>query len=149
MMAFLRKPAFRRLAAIVPAQRGASAVEFALLAPVLTLALLLTVDVGRALTEQMTIGSVLRTGAQSAIAGGDAATIGLSLNGSTADEALAVAVARICSCPENPQVRLDCSATCAGSAPTDIYYILSANKVFSGLLLPSLSLSRSLQVQVR
>ena len=64
-----------KLTSLLPAERGASAVEFALLVPVLIIALLGTVDVGRALTEQMALGSLLRTGAQSAIAGGDVSTV--------------------------------------------------------------------------
>jgi Flp pilus assembly protein TadG len=43
---------------------GVSAVEFALIAPILFLSLLAMVDVGFAIHERMTIDHVLRAGAQ-------------------------------------------------------------------------------------
>src|ERR1700688_4083501 len=49
-------------------EKGASAAEFALFAPVLFLALVATVDVGLAEYERMTIDHILRAGAQSAMA---------------------------------------------------------------------------------
>ncbi|WP_299364497.1 TadE family protein [uncultured Paracoccus sp.] len=142
---------YRKLSSILVAERGASAIEFALLAPVLVLGLLGTVDVGRALTEQMTIGSLLRTGAQSIMAGVDAAKIEPMLIAASGDESVFVEVptSPMCACPDNPQVTVDCSTTCPGAEPTGIYYSLTASKSFSGIFLPDIVLSRSLQVQVR
>lgn len=149
MMGSVRLKVRDRLSSVVSAERGASAIEFALLAPVLVLALLGTVDVGRALTEQMTIGSLLRTGAQAAIAGGDAASIEQVLNTAKNDASVSVNVTRFCACPENTQSPVDGSTTCAGSEPTSVYYSLDAEKAYSGIFLPGMLLSRSLQVQVR
>ena len=143
-LTFRRKPF-----SIVPSEQGASAIEFALLAPVLIIALLGTVDVGRALTEQMTLGSLLRTGAQSAIAGGDASAIDRVLRAATDDDSVSVTVAPFCACPEGPQTAVECSTTCPGPAPTAIFYSLAAEKAFSGIFLPDRLLSRSVQVQVR
>lgn len=142
---------YRKLLPVLAAERGASAIEFALLAPVLVLGLLGTVDVGRALTEQMTIGSLLRTGAQSIMAGVDAAKVEPMLLAASGDESVSVDVTipPICACPDSTQVAVDCSTTCPGPEPTGIYYSLTATKPFSGIFLPDIQLSRSLQVQVR
>lgn len=138
-----------RLSTVTRAEQGASAIEFALLAPVLIIALLGTVDVGRALTEQMALGSLLRTGAQSAIAGGDVSTVGQVLRAVKDDDSVSVNVAQICACPESPQAAVACSTTCAGPGPTAVYYSLVAEKAFSGILMPGRNLSRSIQVQIR
>lgn len=138
-----------KLSSILPAEQGASAIEFALLAPVLIIALLGTVDVGRVLTEQMALESLLRAGAQSAIAGRDVSTIDGVLRAASDDASVSVDVAQICACPENPQAPVACSTTCAGPGPTAVYYSLTANKPFSGIFLPGTLLSRSVQVQVR
>ena len=137
-----------RLTTFLPTERGSSAIEFALLAPVLIVALLGTVDVGRALTEQMALGSLLRTGAQSAMAGGDVSKINQVLHAAK-DDSISLDVARVCACPENAGTAVDCSTTCAGPASTAIYYHVNAAKTFSGIFLPDIPLSRSLQVQVR
>ncbi|MBV0893421.1 pilus assembly protein [Paracoccus sp. Z118] len=138
-----------KLSSVISAEQGASAIEFALLAPFLIFALLGTVDVGRALTEQMALGSILRTGAQSAIAGGDVGAVDRVLRAAKDDASVLVAVRPLCACPENSQAEVDCSTTCAGPGPTAIYYSLAAQKEFSGIFLPDKLLSRSIQVQVR
>jgi pilus assembly protein CpaE len=52
---------------VLAEESGASAVEFALFAPVLCLALLTTIDLGTALSQRMSLGHVLRSGAQVAM----------------------------------------------------------------------------------
>lgn len=130
-------------------EQGASAIEFALLAPVLLIALMGTVDVGRALTQQMALGSILRTGAQSAIAGGEVSAVNRILLAAKDDGSVSVNVAQMCACPESPQAAVACSTTCAGPGPTAIYYSLTAEKEFSGLFMPRRTLRQSLQVQIR
>jgi len=138
-----------KLSSALSAEQGASAIEFALLSPVLIIALLGTVDVGQALTQQMALGSLLRTGAQSAIAGSDTSTVKRVLLAAKDDASVSVDVAQICACPESPQEAVDCSTTCAGPGPTAVYYSLTAEKSFSGIFLSGTLLSRSIQVQVR
>lgn len=141
-------PRYRRPSVLLEEQ-GASAIEFALLAPVLLIALMGTVDVGRALTQQMALGSILRTGAQSAIAGGEVSSVNRILLAAKGDDSVLVNVAQMCACPESPQAAVACSTTCAGPGPTAIYYSLTAEKTFSGLFMPGRTLRQSLQVQVR
>lgn len=143
-------------------EKGVSAVEFALLGPMLIFGLLAMVDLGLALTERMTIGHILRAGAQGAledigIARVDdvmrataAANMAVATVGGKGDDTtLALDVRRICSCAAQPSVAVACSTTCAGLSPTQIFYVLTANKTYSGLFLPRLSQGQVLQVQVR
>lgn len=142
--------------------QGVSAVEFALLAPVLIFGLLATVDLGLALSERMTIGHILRAAAQGATTDSGTARIGEVLRATAAqnmtlapagtpgdDAALALEVSRLCTCPAEPTVAVVCSKTCADAAPTQIFYVLSASKTFAGLILPRMSQAMTLQVQIR
>jgi pilus assembly protein CpaE len=141
---------------------GVSAVEFALLAPMLIFALLAMTDLGLAISERMTIGHVLRAGAQGAAGDVGVADIDLILRTTAAknmtlasagssgnDTSLALQVSRICTCAPNPSVVVVCSATCAGNTPTQVFYALSGQKTYAGLVLPRFSQSKALQVQVR
>lgn len=131
---------------------GVSAVEFALVAPVLLVALLSMVDVGFAIYERMTIDYVLRAGAQAAMgdpAGGEVLAV---LNNTAAKNFAVGAVPSftvehpVCECPENTSVV--CSATCAGGAATSIYYRLEGTKTYDGIFM-SIPLGPSMRVQVR
>jgi pilus assembly protein CpaE len=140
-------------------ETGVSAVEFALFAPILFFALVAAVDVGLAEYERMTIDHILRAGAQSAMVDqGQAqvlnvvqntATKNFALSPTVSAGALMVSVSRFCACPESTGAATACSTTCAGSAPTFIYYRLSGTKIHAGMILPAITLSPSVQVQAR
>jgi Flp pilus assembly protein TadG len=65
----------RRKAATDPRDRGATAVEFALLLPVLFLLLFGVIDFGRALNAQITLTQAAREGARLAALGQSGATV--------------------------------------------------------------------------
>lgn len=143
-------------------ERGLSAVEFALLAPLLLLGLLATADLGLAQSRRMSIDHVLRAGAQSAIADpGEASVLRVATSTATPDFSLAtdpavpgpgelsLAINRLAACPEQIDTAVAVSTTCAGGQPTVIYYALSAKMTYAGLILPDLQLSSALQVRVR
>jgi len=143
-------------------QAGVSAVEFALLAPMLVFALLAMADLGLALSERMTIGLILRSGAQVATNNGGVTAIDTALRATAAqkmqlatagasggDKTLALTVSRFCTCAAQPSVAVICSTTCTANAPTQVFYALSGQKTYSGLILPRFSQTKSLQVQVR
>ncbi len=152
----------RSICDVLYEENGVSALEFALLAPMLVVAVLAMVDLGLASSERMTIGHILRAGAQSATEDAGIANVDLVLRTTAAknmtvvatgttgtDTSLALSVRRMCACAAQPSVEVACSTTCAQSAPTQIYYILSGNKTYSGLLLPRIVQSKTLEVQVR
>jgi pilus assembly protein CpaE len=141
-------------------EKGTSAVEFALFAPVLFFALVATVDVGLAEYERMTIDHILRAGAQSAMADQgqdqilkivqDTASKNFTLSQTTINSTtLAVAVDRFCACPDSPTAAVACTTTCTGLAPTFVYYRVSAAKIYAGMIMPAITMRPSVQVQVR
>ena len=140
-------------------EAGVSAVEFALFAPILFFALVAAVDVGLAEYERMTIDHVLRAGAQSAVVDQgqvqvlkvvqNTASKNFVLSNTVSPDALTVSVNRFCACPENASTAIACPATCAGSAPTFIYYTLRGTKIHNGMIMPAVTLSPSVQVQAR
>jgi pilus assembly protein CpaE len=140
---------------------GVSAIEFALLAPVLFFALVAAVDVGLAEYERMTIDHVLRAGAQSAMADpGQAQVLNVAQNTASKNftistqsgisaTALNVDVQRFCACPNSTGTAVACSTICAGSAPPFIYYRLTGTKLHNGMVMPAMTLTGSVEVQVR
>ena len=153
----------RRLADFGRREDGVSGIEFGLFAPILFFSLLAMVDLGFALFERMTIDHVLRAGAQSAIAG-DAQTEILEVLSRTAErnfvladgtqadsagEPLSVSVHRYNACPENPSVEVAPSTVCAGPSASSIFYRISGGKTYGGMLLPAMTIGRSIVVQVR
>ncbi|WP_262269896.1 TadE/TadG family type IV pilus assembly protein [Microvirga yunnanensis] len=152
-----------RLLALWRDRRGVSAVEFALIAPVLFTGLVITADIGLAVTERMTLDHVLRGAAQSAMAdqGPDKvqkaleqiAARNFAAPGETTEiaeeNAVTVSAVRFCACAENLSAPVACSTTCPGAASTLAYYRMEARKAYNGMLLPRIDFDLTLQVQVR
>jgi pilus assembly protein CpaE len=143
---------------------GASAVEFALLAPVLILACLATVDIGVAVSQRAVIDDSLRAGVQGALMDlGEDKVRGLvetvasgSMNTSpNPDIRLSggdfnASAARFCVCPGSVSTTISCSTgTCSGSAKPFVYYRIAAQKTHDTILLPSVPLRGSILVQVQ
>ncbi|MCT7374358.1 AAA family ATPase [Chelativorans salis] len=155
----LLKPKAREL---VECEAGVSAVEFALVAPILALALVAMADMGLALYERMTIDHVLRAGAQAAMSDPGETQV-LKVMQSTLDQSASPSgvafdiVKRYCACPENadvpPETAPDCTTTCQDSAPPYVFYRMEASKMYEAMsvpeVLPDFKLSSSVQVQVR
>lgn len=151
-----------RLTGWTRCRRGVSAVEFALIAPVLGFSLIATVDLGFGLTERMTIDHVLRAGAQSAMADPGSTTVlaamrsaaemNFKLEGQPQEagvDPLSLSATRFCACPENVGFAVACSTSCSGSKPTYMYYRMSAEKIYRGRLIPAITFKRTTQVQIR
>ncbi len=144
-------------------EAGASAVEFALIAPVLALGLVATADIGLAIHERMTIDHVLRAGAQAAMADPGAVQVQKVLVSTLAQSpGLASTtlpeVKRYCACPENadvaPEAAPQCGTVpCANAKPQFVYYRLEASKSYRPMslpaVLPTFDLGSSMQVQVQ
>lgn len=137
--------------------RGVSAVEFALVAPLLVFGSISTVDAGIAVYEKMMIGQVLRSGAHLAIAADSVADVQTMLeataadnftvaSGTPADGELAVAVTNYCICAADTSTQVTCTTTCSGGADPLEFYTLSADKTYTGLFLPAFQLSGTIDV---
>ncbi len=143
---------------------GVSAIEFALIAPLLVFGLLGTIDIGLAVRERMNIDTVLRAGAHGAMSDrGEefvlqimrtTALENFSLTqqeaGTTGKGLLSPEAHRYCACPSNPESSVTCSTKCMGpiSSPF-VFYRLSAEKKYEGMILPIIGFNPSVQVQVR
>lgn len=158
---FLRSAA-GRLAAWAHCRRGVSAVEFALLAPMLGFSLIATVDLGFGLTERMAMDHALRAGAQTAMADPGAPTVLAAMRSAarmnfTLDdeppgagiEPLSLSATRYAVCPENLSYAVSPSTICSGAKPTFIFYRMSAQKTYQPWLIPTMRFERLAQVQIR
>ena len=161
-IALVRSVFVRTVREVLHKTDGVSAVEFALLAPMLIFSVLATVDLGLAISERMTIGHILRAGAQTATQNAGITQISLVMRTTAAknmtlvaagsagtDKAVALGVRQMCACAAQPAVAVACSTTCSPSAPTQVYYILTGSKTYAGLILPRFTQSKTLEVQVR
>lgn len=109
----------------------------------------------------MTIDHSLRAAAQSAMTDPGVSAVKkvllntasknftLSDHTNPSTDALNVSVDRFCACRDSPSVPVECSTTCTGLTPTFIYYRLSGVKTYSGMIMPSMALNSSVQVQIR
>ena len=151
---------FRRL---LSCAAGVSAVEFALLAPVLVIGAFGTADAGMAVHERMMIGQALRAGAARAMAGADEADIREALAAVASDnfsvaweggpegdappgDTLVLAVQSYCACPDGAFEQLSCAATCDSGTDPSRFFRLSASKRFSGIMLPEFPIAGTIEV---
>lgn len=135
---------------------GASAIEFALIAPMICAGLLSVVDVGRAVNERMLLDGVLRAGALVAMSDPGVAAVSGAIGivdsgqGTAAQRGrLTLDVERYCACLDETEMALACNATCAGSLQTAIFYRLAGSTTFDGMLLPRISLGAESRVRIR
>ena len=132
---------------------GSASVEFAIIAPVLVLAVLSTADIGLAIHESFEVDQTLRNGAEAALR--DLGEAGVKSILAAVDEDgsgqanTTWSVKRYCACPETPGNQAACSTTCGGSQPTAIFYSLEGTRAYPGIIMPARNLTRSASVQVR
>lgn len=139
-------------------ENGASAVEFALIAPMLAAGFAVMTDIGMAINESMLIDNTLRAGAQSAMQdpGSDKVRRVMDVihsRGASPSKVTAAFTAnRYCLCPEDldvPDATHDCGTACETDEDQQIFYELRATKVQSGILMTDFDLSSSIEVQVQ
>ena len=129
--------AFRRQRGRLPTwlrrEDGASAIEFALCAPVFIFACIMMADIGFAIHDRMSLDHALRAAAQTAMYDPGEEEVEAVLESTarknftvtSGDEetdivsnAVTVDAARYCTCPENSGVLVACSTVCDGPVPT-------------------------------
>ena len=146
---------------------GASAVEFALFAPILVAVCLSTVDLGFAISERMALDHSLRIGAASAMTDPGEETVqaviedtagkNFTVASSTEEDGdtytadsnpITISATRFCACPSAKGTAVSCTGTCSGAEPL-AFYRLNASSEYAGILLPEFNLSATLEVQVK
>ncbi len=133
---------------------GTAGVEFAIIAPVLILAVLSTADIGLAIHETFEVDQAMRNGAEAALRDPGESHVETILNAvdDTGGGQLSTAwnVDRYYACPDTPNTRLEVdSRNCNGNRPTAIFYEIEGIRAYSGIILPARNLTRSASVQVR
>lgn len=147
----------RRARGFARDEAGVSAVEFALVAPMIFFSLLAMFDVGIALRERIQLDHVLRSGAQAAMRdAGQAAVLdtlkktvcgGTSTDcGALADVSFEPEPVPFCICPTTG-VKDACTGTCA--VRPQKFYELSASKSYAGVFLPQFDFAPKVLVEVR
>lgn len=132
---------------------GSATVEFAIIAPVLIMAVLSTADVGFAIHQSFEIDQALRNGAEMALSDPGEANVEavLSAVDTTGGGQIMTKwiVDRYHACPTSPGVKSKEPMNCADDRPTAIFYDISGVRAYPGILLPARDLTRSASVQVR
>lgn len=132
---------------------GSATVEFAIIAPVLIMAVLSTADIGFAIHESFEVDQALRNGAETALSDPGEAKVDAVLAAVDATGGgrytTSWTVERYCACPESTGAQTSCSTTCADSRPTAIFYEITGVRAYPGILLPPRDLTRTASIQVR
>lgn len=114
-------------------ERGAAAVEFAFIAPVLAALMLGVFDLGRMTYDRTDLHSAVRSGAQYFMAGGDDVASAIQVieeSWSSRPEMSQVSVEKCCKCTG---VDAPCGQLCDDGSVPDIVHELVATAYFSGL----------------
>jgi Flp pilus assembly protein TadG len=128
--------------------RGASAIETAILAPLLCGFLAVMVDVGMSVGARMELDRNVRAGAQAAMslnntAAGVAAIVHASAGGR---QDLDVRVERSCVCGVATAA---CSVVCASSEPPSVIYAIEAARPVAGMVLGERRVTSATRIQLR
>ena len=116
--------------------RGVAAIEFSIVAPLLVLTLVGTIDAGSAIYRKMQVQNAVHAGTQYAMINGFnasgittaiASASNMSVNSSPAPQ-------QFCGCPSMSGVAsIDCSSTCPGGSNPGTYVTVSAQGYYSTL----------------
>lgn len=122
-----------RWSALGRCRRGAAAVEFALIAPVLAALLLGVFDIGRLAHDRTDLHGAVRNGAQYFMAGGDDAEAAVAIveqSWTSRPEISQVTVERCCKCAE---ADAPCGQLCPDGSVPDIIQQIEASGYYAGI----------------
>lgn len=118
--------------------RGAAAVEFGIIVPLLTLMTISVTDIGLAVYRKMQVENAAQAGAQYAMVNGfDSASIVSAVTSATNSTAITAspAPAKFCGCASGSSIStVTCGATCTGGATAGIYVKVSAQANYYTIL---------------
>lgn len=139
---------------LVREEHGVSAIEFALLAPILFFAAAATLDLGLALYERMTMDRLLRGGAQAAMSDPGAAAVRAVVEASAEDDfapgaEFTLTVERYCACPVDTSAAVVCTNLCGDGSAPGVFYRLEADRDYPGMVLPAIGLEAEAKVRIR
>ncbi len=151
----------RYLSAFGGSRSGLAAVEFAIIAPVLALGLVVMADLGLAITEKMTLDQTVRAGAEYAMNGVTSenelremmlrAATGYSASDNDSVRPatdLFVEISQKCSCSLSGAAT-SCTNICPNNLPAYSFFTLSARKTYESIYIPNITLRSEMSVQTR
>jgi len=140
---------------VLGSRRGTAAVEFAIGAPVLLGGLVVMADLGLAMNAKMNLDQAVRAGAEFVMGDTTDTTQIETLVASAATGGVAgvtpptVSAVKVCKCPGS-DASVSCTDLCAANnAPPYAFYDLNAQAVYDAIFLPDITLTTSIEVQVR
>jgi Flp pilus assembly protein TadG len=120
------------------ASDGAAAIEFAIIAPLLILMLIGTVDLGIGTYQSMQVQNAAQAGAEYAMARGfNASAISSAVTNATGLQGIAVSPtpSQFCGCPSETGITTAvCSSVCPSGAMAGTYITVSAQLTYTTLL---------------
>lgn len=145
------------MAAMRPRRRaggssGSATLEFAVIAPVLILAVLSTADIGLAINQALRIDQSIRNAAQVALDDPGATAVCAALATIDPNGGRCFTdwdVQRFHACSASPDLRVAPSAICADNRPASVFYQISGTRTHAGILLPNRDMERSVVVLVQ
>ena len=118
--------------------RGAAAIELAVLAPVLVMAMICTADLGMGIYRSMQVDGAAQAGAEYAVTHGfNAAAIANAITAATALTGVTVSPAptQFCGCPTSAGIEAAaCGSNCAAGSAAGTYVTASAQTVYQTIL---------------
>lgn len=142
--------------------RGTSAVEFAVAAPVLLIGLVIVTDVGLAVAGRMKLDQAVRSGAEFAmnsvtdettledmVKSAATGAYGNDLNDINQSDIPTVDVTRTCACPDASGVAASCDELCENDEIPYIYYQFAASLTYEGVFIPDFAMNTAMKVQTR
>lgn len=115
-------------------RRGTSAVEFALIAPVLAMTFLCVAEIGQIVYQRTDMHGALRSGGQYVLNGGRDLAVAREIvlrSWTTSPEDAVVEATRFCLCSN---VEHACSSPCSGGSVPEAYINLSAHATLGGVV---------------
>lgn len=126
------------LRAAVGDTRGAAAIEFGIMIPLLSLMVVSVTDIGLAVYRKMQVENAAQAGAQYAIARGfDASGVSTAVKSATNSTAITASPepVQFCGCPTSTGVStVSCGTVCAGGAKAGTYAKVSAKATYNTLI---------------
>jgi hypothetical protein len=138
-----------RIAQLRKSESGAAIAEFGIIAPILIFSALTALDLGLAFSSKMEVDQVVRAGGAAAIESASEEKIEEVMLGADPGP-LDVSAERFCSCPDGAEGEtVDCTSICPGPAAPYVFYKLTAQRTYDGILLHSVALESAARIQVR
>jgi len=135
---YVKSPMGRAVRSLARDIHGVAAIEFAIVAPMLVLAMVCTADLGLGIYRKMQVQNAAQAGAEYAIVHGYvSASITTAVSNATTFSGISAtpAPSQFCGCPSSTGVTTtDCGGTCSGGSSPGTYVSVGAQAKYTTIL---------------